>query len=493
MRNTRKLTRKHAVLLPALLLMACSSNAAITPGTIVLSAACPVDPAGPAPTGDEAAPLVTALLSPLIGYAVNSGLKAAGAKLQEISQEAQVDVLQRGDHFYRFQNGRWGVNHHCLIIASKETKTTGDSLREWLEGYEHVDYLVERLENSGFEEDHKPGFLALLELELSAQRTEYRFIPRYARMSHSIREKRVDKHARDITLELSYRIPGQENTLDSLIKFEGVRLDEDIPLVGVAAHWMTVPGLNASEVQKLATHKASRERIRTFQLAADLAGAAANNLGASEWKPPSRDNVWDPVEMDGSKFRCPSEAVASSTWQMAYAWHAEEAAKPNDRQDAKVLAMLSHVLGYAENCVKVRREKGVESANASANGNLARSYDLSVTIKEFRDRPVARFFGNALSDETTRSALAKTLIGELDPAARAAAKLETEKATGELLAAYEQAKFDAEIAILAYNNAELASKSEKLLTMEFKKRTANRAAIAAGVSQPYPEAGTWVN
>ncbi len=383
--------------------------------------------------------------------------------------------------------------YSCMVISSKETKRTKEAISTTYDDYAFTSDLVTTVTSLGFAKDDKkfskPGLTAIFEFELSEQATEFRLKPTWVRLSHSIREKRTDKHARDLTIEFSIAIPGADKPITSLIKFEGAKIGQPIHTEGIATQWMPVPAINSSELNKQKSLSESSSKKTTYTNAALLAGAAANALGADTWIPPGESTKWNPILPDNA---CPSIEGALEEWRYAHALHAEESAKSKNDINAKTLSMLSNAVSYFENCSKAQESAAKVVKLTPSNGKLARSYDFSVTIKEFRKRPVAQFFGDALSDGDTRSSLASTLLGEIDPYTKAKAKEEETKVQLAALGVYEQARHDAELAIIEYQNASATDKASKLLNMDFKKRAANRAADRAGVTQPYPDKGTWI-
>jgi len=119
------------------------------------------------------------------------------------------------------------------------------------------------------------------------------------------------------------------------------------------------------------------------------------------------------------------------------------------------------------------------------------AYDTTVHVKEFRERPAAKFFGDLLADDTVRASVTTALVNAVDPATRAAA---AEKEAAALLTqriAYEAALLDAQKAILDFQMAKEEDRALKQLDMEYKKRAANRLADALKLPRPYPESGTW--
>ena len=174
---------------------------------------------------------------------------------------------------------------------------------------------------------------------------------------------------------------------------------------------------------------------------------------------------------------------------------ASMAAKKNEM----LIAKHTKLVAFCEACEKYhtafatkqsKRFRRAKTGGAAAETLLA--FDAYVNVKEFRDRPVAQFFGDLLSDDTTRSGLTTALVNELDPATRAAKSAEKETADHKARTEFETALVAAEGAIAAYANAKEEEKAVKLIDMESKKRAANRLAESIGLPMPYPSSGTWL-
>lgn len=493
-----------------------ASQAAIQPGQLLLLEDCPGDEkAEIKATSNEA--LLEALLTPLITGVVNSGLKLAGEKLKEASQEAQVDVLHTGAHFYEWRKsandkepGYWDLASWCLIVASKQAKSTKTTLQDLVKGYEGYTVavaedgarslksrgnretdLIDALKPAGFEGRATPGLLAVLDVELSAQRSEFRLVPRFVVMDHSIREKKTDKYQRDMTLEFSFAVASSADAFaKGLLKLEGLSIGsaktQKPGHAHQASHWMPLPALNDNEKARMDAARALRAQQATHKQAAKLAGAAAVALDANEWKD-SDGNLWRPVLPESE---CPALAAIARDLLKSHALLQAEQVKP--AKDPAVVARWTNVVTYFDSCNKSRKAQEALSASATKAGALARSFDATIAIKEFRKRPVAKFFGEILADDTTREELTTAIVGAVDPATKEAAAKAEAKTRLALMKAYEEAVLKAQNSMIAYDSAKEEEKAAKLLQMHYDQRTANRAAEALGIALPYPEAGTWV-
>lgn len=500
-----------------LLLSSTPALAIMQPGGILILDKCPGDVAGDVKaTGNES--LLGTLLTPLLTGIFNSGLKLAGEKLKEQAVEAQIDVLHKGAHFYTWRESTatdkpqyWDVTGWCLVVASKQTKATKQTVAQLVKGYKAYTISVtgdgdrslsnsldgesdleSKLKELNFIARTTPGLLAVLDVQLSSQKSEFRLVPRFVVMDHSIREKKTDTRQRDMTFEFAYTLPGAaEAVAKGLLKMEGLvisELREQDPMQPViTSHWMPLPALNETERTKMTNIAALRSRQKTHERSATFAAAAAVALGANDWVDPDTNKKWEPVEPDKS---CPTLIQAKPGWLKAHALLKSESTKP--KPSSAVVSRWTNLVTYFESCSKSKSAAKEITDKKTAVAALARSFDLTIAMKEFRNRPVSKFFGEILSDDSTRKDLTSGIIGAIDPATRDAKAKADAEARAILLKAYEDAILKAEGSLLAYESARPAEKATKLLQMYYDQRSANRAAEALALALPYPGAGTWL-
>jgi hypothetical protein len=249
---------------------------------------------------------------------------------------------------------------------------------------------------------------------------------------------------------------------------------------------MALPALNDVEKTKMDAARTLNTQQATHEEAARLAAAAAIALKANEWED-AAGNKWEPIE---PQEKCPAAGSSNDDWLRAHGLLQAEKAKP--KKDTVAISLWANVVTYFDSCHKSQLAKAKLENSKTVVGALARSFDLTVAIKEFRKRPVAKFFGEILSDDATRKELTTGIVGAIDPATREAAAKEAAETRLALLTAYEDAVHKAQESMLAYESAKDEDKAAKLLKMHYDQRAANRAAEALGIALPYPEVGTWL-
>ena len=146
---------------------------------------------------------------------------------------------------------------------------------------------------------------------------------------------------------------------------------------------------------------------------------------------------------------------------------------------------------YYQSCKKQKALGEKLTKNGKEFTSLTRSFDATVTVKEFRERSFAKYWGAVLSDDATRTGLTSAIVGQIDPATRAAREKSEETANIAAWEAYDTAMVAALSAEIAYQSATDAEKLAKYIDLEAKKRAANRKAEALKISLPYPDSGSW--
>ena len=232
--------------------------------------------------------VIPALLTPLITGAVDFALESTGERLSNAASDdptkTQADFLHTGSYFYIQKKGTdprepenpkeityWDQKSWCLIVASKATKATNNTVTNLVEGYTGYTFeidpktrkrsyvskpnypqatinLVNKLEKLGFKGKLTPGVLAVFDFEVSDQRNTFRLVPRFVVMDHSIREKKVDKRSRDITFTFKFAIPENDGVKElnlPLVKVEGLKINKPFqnnlenPIL--TSHWIVRP------------------------------------------------------------------------------------------------------------------------------------------------------------------------------------------------------------------------------------------------------------
>lgn len=524
---------------------ACATTGAS--GSIILEANCPGDvnlakkPAGP-PDGDESA-FAAALLTPIITGVISQGIKVAGSKLKESAQEKSIDVLNQGGYFYSWQthlpseddkkvpvNSGFRPSSSCIIIASRSTLKTKRSLDEIVSGYKFKRVIWEEdtsrsvmvpsqdsaweadgqskadlkllLTNRGFTDERKPGVLAIFDVEVSNRHKEGRLVPRYVYMDHSVREKSDDSYLRTISYEMSFSTPAATEKFANLfVKFEGLAVNSPLgpeelksPVLGgstgIKSNWFAFPAVDAATVTLQTAHKDAKLKASSSQTGAVLAAYAAKELGTSDLF--YLDFVVDYENASGNS-PWPSAKSLREKLPIVNANLAVEQAKPKDRIDPQKVALHVQEKTFIEGALEYLASAKKVVENALDDGDVARTFDMSVDIKEFRKRPIAEFFGDVLSQEAVQTGIVSALDAQFNPATRkATSDAEAAKAL-EVQTALEDTIVAAHTAQATYENpASAAEKATAYVSMEAARRKANRLADQLGVPLPFPGSGVWL-
>jgi hypothetical protein len=504
-------------------------------GTAQFATECPGDSVEAQPkVRDEG--LFAAILTPLLAGTINSGLKAWGTKLKESAQEQQVDTLHLADYFYAAvgeeKDGKDDIaaandvelRNRCLIVATRGTAQTKITLDVLASTYSAARFnidehgirrltawtpnsqaLTKALTRMGYTNERKPGFIAVFDVELASTSGAAQLVPRFVVLDHSIREKTgSDRYARDITTEISFQAASAEAPFaKALLKFEGLKIGvakTRISLVsgtieasqlatnqlGTLGPWFVLPALDEDTKARI-TSAAEADRARTAaKEGISLAGTEAIAHGAQD------------IPTEGAVPVCDAPEANRAAWlKAASELQIATIAKPKDE---KKIASRTKAVAFFETCAKyfaaveVKETKRFRRTRAD-NAQLAESllpFDAYVQVKEFRKRPVAEFFGNLLTDDTTRTGVTTALMNAVDPGTREAKQEAADTAKLKLRGEYEAALVAAETAVAAYATAKAEEQAVKFIDMEAKKRAANRIAETLHLSLPYPASGTWI-
>lgn len=468
-------------------------------GKILLLAACPGDQRVKA-DGKEM-PILGALLTPLLSTAVNQGMKAWGAKLTMDAQEANFDVIHHGSHLYRYNalTERFDLAFGCIVVASKGVIASKGGLPKIVEGYLALKSRIDErpventwtngevslrdvLEAAGIETDRPPGVVGVFDIQMSEQRREARLVPRFIAMHHSVREKKSDAKSRTITFELLLEQPGAANPfgnpiykIDDLVSGRSFvqKFKPSVDPVD-SSEWFALPALPAAIVSRMEATVEFKSGMTTSREAARLSLQAAIALGESSLSP-----------YQGDIGPCPTANDAKRGWVSGRTLLALEQAKPKDEQ--KLLPRLEAVDRFYTSCVGYYGFEQRLSETSLQDRTRAGAFDATATLKEFRERPFAKFFGAVLSSDTVAGGVASVVSARIDPVKADA----EEKAIATLREAFETAMVTAENAILAYEAATESEKAAKYIDREAKKRSANRKARELSQLIPYPDSGFW--
>ncbi len=295
-----------------------------------------------------------------------------------------------------------------------------------------------------------------------------------------------------------------------MLKFEGLKiraarsrlsLTSGVPVVGkppqsqlaVTSSWFALPALDQDSKSRLSAVAEAEKSMKSALDAAAMAGAEALELKATD--------IPTVAPVAPNKNRTPQCASPQETKDArVLAAQGLQRAMVQTKKDEAQIANRTKAVAFFEACWKYdqafddkKKKRFVRrGADGKQSSETLLAFDADIHIKEYRDRPVAEFFGNLLSDETTRTGLTTALVNGIDPATRAAKDAAKEAADLKTRGEFETALVAAETAIVAYSTAKDEEKATKLIDMESKKRAANRLAEDLGIAMPYPASGTWL-
>jgi len=501
-------------------LLTASAHAADAPlpqGHILLLKNCPGDTlptAAQEASGREA--FWTALLTPLLGGVINNSLKAVGTSLQEAAAEAQVDAITTGDHFYVTDTAdvsKLMLKFNCIVLATKGTKATDQTLSSMVQTYHSAtlkwdDFgrpvveswtanpakLVEELNNLGYDKTSRPALVVVFDVELAPSRTDVRLVPRFITLNHSIREKKQDTKTRDITFEFKFSASGGAAVMGTeLFKFDSLVINAprrrlatfvDNPsgdgtetTLLMPGQWFPLPAVSESVKNRISAQADAKAQMAVENQAARFAYAAAKALG----------------DKTLTSDQCLTGNALVERWANINAQLlVEQVKKPSD-QNAGLVAQLTQVATFHGACHRRENAKKKSETSVLRSGEPFIAVDIAVNVKEFRERPAAKFFGDLLTNDDTRKGMTTAIMGAIDPGIRAADAKTEAAANLALRLKYEDAILAAEQATLVHAAAKEEEKATKYLDMEYKKRAANRLADDLKLPRPYPASGAWIS
>ena len=402
----------------------------LNPGDISFLEQCP---------GDELAikddvqvrilPLIPALLTPLITGAVDFALKSTGERLTQAAQPFQADLLHRGSYFYVVKEGP------SEIPNSEELNGEEKNIQYW---------------------DQKPWCLIVVSRATKATDTKVSdLVEDYARYKFEIdttTRKRTyvnqisDKKAQSTLIDELKKLGFQDQTTPGLLAI----FDFDVSDQGTT--FRLIPRFVVMDHSIREKKVDDRGRDISFEFNFGIPGKTPQEL-----KPM--------IKIEGLKIRQPFQGNPE---------------RPS---------LTSHWIARPQNDADKPSKAKVDD-NILIAGQRGRTFDLTIEIKEFRKRPIARFFGGLLTNDTTRSQFVQPIVSTIDPATRQAAQALEEAnqtalkvALSDLIDKAEQARREYE---QATEGPDKEFKKDKLLSAQ---RTANLKAQEAGIKIPYPEAG----
>ncbi|MEX0299525.1 MAG: hypothetical protein AB3N28_10670, partial [Kordiimonas sp.] len=415
-------------------------QAGTTRGGVALLEMCPGDTVtAPADTPGRAEGLFLSLLTPLLTKGVSMGLNAVGTKLNKAAQEADVDFHRVGGHFFtatkKNENAidgsgavSYGMRSACIVVASKGTNSKSSDGRNFgnlTSGYRKFEFgddvysdgsadLVKQLEGMGFSaaEDVKtlPGLVAVFQVETSSVETEFRLVPRFVAVDHSIREKKADRKARTFTFETNYLIPGQDNAAEGHpIKIGNLVIGQPFTQemgegASVSSRWLPMPKLDASVTSHVKSIGELKGKLGALKAAGALSAASAARLGY--------------VAIAGNST-CRAPNIHQQELLDLHGKLSSEQVKASP--STQLVARYTQAKAFHQSCFEQAALKNQIGKKVKGANSLARSYDLEIKIKEFRSRPFVKCLGELLSDEDTQGKLKETIVNAIDPATRQAA------------------------------------------------------------------------
>lgn len=478
-------------------------------GQLILLERCPGDTVEQV-AADELAPIFAAILTPVLTGIVTQGMQAWGNKLSEQAKEANVDVVHRGAHFYKYSSEKreLRIAFGCVIAAAKGVREKKGALDAATNAYQALKVskveggpsshswsasgseLAAELRSVGFSSELPPSILGVFDIELSDQATEFRLVPRYIAMDHSLRDKRRDSSDRTITFDFLLEHPHAEKPFGNpLVKLDGLVAGQPFSRTSLvesllASEWVALPPLNETTSQ----------RLGALKVAVDGKMAALATVEDLVWSLSEQERVDSGISAytAGNRVDCPNQVVARRQWRVNRLQLQAEEAKPAGAQDERVLKLRGAASEFFKACYEFRSHLSAESdSKIGRRGVKAGAFDITVTFREFRERPFAKFFGKVLATDAVSSGISSAVVGAVDPGTRDAASKAEETARTALYEAYEAAVVAAELAIAAYDAAVAAEKPAKAIEMESRKRAANRKAEELRIVPPYPDSGLW--
>ncbi|RLA48032.1 MAG: hypothetical protein DRR42_17155 [Gammaproteobacteria bacterium] len=505
--------------------------AAAEPGNIYLLPHCPGDTtdeqvaamlsSGASPlvaTGEEFfGALVGAIFSAVLPKVVDKGISAIGKGLTEAAQEKQVDSLSSGDHLYIWapiSNIAYDFRLHtrCIVVTSRSYKDDDSvdllvALAKFPTKVRSVangtsDIVLTATENGAdlakfLKEDYPdseqpPAFIAVFDVELSAQKDEARLNPRFARLEHPLRRGRRGSSSRTMTLAIEIKTPDADNPfVTTKAIFKGMRAQEPYigkKLRGVTSDWFNLPAIPEKAAGLKTGYKQAQTLRATSYLAARISAASIQAMTGDTGEPPEyggNGNLKN--DCAGEPMDFVNEWVNHKTKLGVY----QLASNTKQPLTAEIATETAYVTFY-DSCKKaVSAQKKIDKAQEQSLKYLARTFDIDISIIEYQNRPWVKFWGEVFSDKEVQKGVSSAIVDSIDPAKQQeAAEIKAAEKLA-LMKTYETARIEAEKAIIVYNSASDADKPTKFIDMESKKRTANRIADELEVALPYPSSGLW--
>lgn len=525
-----------AIFASACLMPAANAEDLVRGGVNILSQ-CPGDTVTRDAADEPESAILASIVAPLISGGINLLVKKAGKSLTEAAKEQSVDRLHQGGYFYSWKTDaddggdKFLLNFGCVIVATRGTQNARRDLNSMIAGYQGIENtitsgiesrslvnasdklalelerMLERPANSASNRDlPNPAVIGIYDVELSLQGTSFRLIPRFVSIDHSLREKRNRDHKRSFTFEYEFSTPGADKPFGTAIsKIDGLSPEStfnQIELIsaykaksgpsfqGQASEWMPIAAIDPAITERLSAFATASAEISNLVGSARVARGQALAADIAE----INDLFSGLDDLDSKGKGCPppdsSTEIVDDTIRPAV--FAEQS--KGDAADQQVLATWSQAREYFEACRSIRNKIDAQDKISFDDGDRARTFDLKILVKEYRDRPVARFFGELLSDETVQENLSSAINAQVNPLERKKAEDEEKTEQQTLQLSYETAVLNARKLELELSklNDESTEYALKLLEVQAAQSAANRAAQTLGRGLPYPMVGLYV-
>jgi hypothetical protein len=508
---------------------ACASAA--PPGNIYLLPYCPGDTTdeevatmlrnggSPLAAGGEEffGALAGAIFSAVLPKIVDKGVSAIGKGLTDAAAEKQVDSLSSGNHLYIWAPVSettldFRIHTRCIVVTSRSIKDDDSvelktALAEFptkvrtlnsttkkiaLTTGKNGDQLTAMLLEDYPLDEEPPAFIAVFDVELSAQKDEARLVPRFARLEHNLRGSSRGGSIRTMTLTIEIKTPDADKpfvTTKAIFKsMEAQRAYTGKELKGVTSDWFNLPEIPATATSLKTGYQQAQTAVKINYLAARLSAASIRALTGDSGAPPEfggKGNL--KADCAGQPRNFEIEWIVHQT-----AFSGLKLASNPKSPLTKELATETAYITYYDSCKKaVLAQKKMDKAGEQSLKYLARTYDIDISIIEYQKRPWVKFWGEVFSDAEVQKGVSSAIVNAVDPAKRKEAAEANAAGRLVLMKSYETARIEAEKAIIAYSSAAEVDKPTKLIDMESKKRAANRIADELKVDLPYPVSGLW--
>ena len=461
--------------------------------------------------------LAGAIFSAVLPKIVEKGVSAIGKGLTDAAAEKQVDSLSAGNHLYIWAPVSstaldFRLHTRCIVVTSRSIEDKDSvGLKAALAKFptkvrifdsttkkialtigEKGDDLEALLRKDYPLNKETPSFIAVFDVELSAQKDEARLVPRFARLEHNLRGRSKRGSIRTMTLAIEIKTPDADKPfVTTKVIFKSMKAQRAYAgkeLKGATSDWFNLPEIPAIATGLKSGYQQAQTAVKINYLAAKLSAASVRALTGDNDVPPEfggKGNLKEDCASQPSAFE--NEWIVHQT-----AFSGLKLASNPKNLLTKEIATETAYITYYDSCKKaVLAQKKMDKASEQSLKYLARTYDIDISIIEYQNRPWVKFWGEVFSDAEVHKGVSSAIVNAVDPAKRKEAAEANAAGKLVLMKSYETARIEAEKAIIAYSSAAEVDKPTKLIDMESKKRAANRIADELKVDLPYPVSGLW--